>query len=168
MSGLSVATTAGDVRVIASDRAGLKVTEKFTYTADKPKTSHISRDGHVTLKDRDCRSGSCSVSYRIEIPEDLAATIVSGGGDITGAALAGRTVAKTNGGDVYLSFAQAPAGIDAFSGGGDVDLALPAATYAVRAQAGGGDRVVGVRTGKNASHEVTARSNGGDVTVARR
>lgn len=165
-SELSVDTTAGDVHVVASDRSGLKVTEKITYSADKPKTSHSSRGGRITLKDHDCRSGSCSVSYRIEVPERLASKISSGGGDITGAALTGNTVAKTNGGDVNLAFAKASTDIDAFSAGGDVGIDLPVGRYAVQAQANGGDRTVGVKTDKESVYKVKARSNGGDVVVA--
>ncbi|MEU8956636.1 DUF4097 family beta strand repeat-containing protein [Streptomyces sp. NPDC048518] len=167
-SELSVDTTVGDVRVVASDRSGLKVTEKITYSADKPSTSHASRAGKVVLKDHDCRAGSCSVSYRIEVPERLVARIASGGGDITGSALSGNTVARTKGGDVDLAFAEPPADVDTSSGGGDVDLALPAGRYAVRAQTGGGDRKVDVTTDNGSAHRVTAHSDGGDVTVARR
>ncbi|MFF1715527.1 DUF4097 family beta strand repeat-containing protein [Streptomyces sp. NPDC058268] len=167
-SHLSVDTTAGDVRIVASNRSGLKVTEKITYSADKPRTTHSARDGEVTLKDHDCRAGSCSVSYRIVAPERLASEISSGGGDITGSALTGNTVAKTNGGDVSLAFAKAPTDADAFSAGGDVNVALPAGRYAVQAQANGGDRKVGVKTDKGSVYKVKARSNGGDVTVAQR
>lgn len=167
-SELSVTTTAGDVSVVASDRSGLKVTEKITYSADKPSTSHASHAGKVVLKDHDCRSGSCSVSYRIEVPERLAARISTGGGDITGSALGGNTVARTKGGDVDLAFAEAPADVDASSGGGDVDLALPAGRYAVRARTGGGDSEVDVPTAKGSAHKVRASSAGGDVTVTKR
>ncbi|MFH8574082.1 DUF4097 family beta strand repeat-containing protein [Streptomyces sp. NPDC017993] len=164
-SQLSVDTTAGDVHVTASDRSGIKVTEKITYTGDKPRTSHTSHDGKVALRDSDCRSGTCSVSYRIEAPSRLASRIASGGGDITGTALAGSTVAKTNGGEVRLGFAHAPADIDAFSGGGDVRLELPAGKYAVTARTNGGDRKVDVTTDAGSAHKVRARSNGGDVTI---
>ncbi|MET9529897.1 DUF4097 family beta strand repeat-containing protein [Streptomyces sp. NPDC006649] len=167
-SQLSVDTTAGDVHIVASDRSDLKVTEKITYSADKPRTSHTSRDGKVMLKDHDCRSGSCSVSYRIMVPERLSSRISSGGGNISGSALAGNTVAETKGGDVNLAFAKAPADLDAFSAGGDVDIRVPAGHYAVQAQANGGDRKVGVTVDKGSVHKVKARSNGGDVTVVPR
>ncbi|MFD0555233.1 DUF4097 family beta strand repeat-containing protein [Streptomyces rectiviolaceus] len=166
-SQLSVDTTAGDVRIVASDRSSLKGPRR-SRTRLTSRKHPTSRGGEVTLKDHDCRSGSCSVSYRIEVPERLASRISSGGGDITGSALAGSTAAKTNGGDVDLAFAKAPTDVDAFSAGGDVDVDLPAGRYAVQAQANGGDRKVGVKTDKSSVHKVTARSNGGDATVAQR
>ncbi|WP_460068171.1 DUF4097 family beta strand repeat-containing protein [Streptomyces sp. YKOK-I1] len=186
VSALKVQSRGGLIEVVASDRTTVEVTETFRYSDGKPETKHTVSGSTLSLTTADCSSGSspCEVSYRIEVPRELALSLASQGGDVEVSAVSGElTVAtdggsasgeklasttaeiRTSGGDVDAAFATAPDAVDAGTDGGDLTLKLPSGSYAVDADAQGGDEKVTVKTDPASSHKVTAKSGGGTVTV---
>ncbi|GHE77710.1 hypothetical protein GCM10018785_52460 [Streptomyces longispororuber] len=162
---LEVTSKGGNITVATTDGTAVKVTETLRYTDGKPKTSHSATGGTVDLTDGGCDSGDCSVDYRLEIPRSLTVTAETAGGDVKGEGLAAEITAKSAGGDISLAFAARPERVLADTAGGNVEVKVPGGTYAVTAETAGGERKVGVTHDKSARNVITARSEGGDVTV---
>lgn len=155
----------GDIQLTASATKVVKVTEEVSFSSDQPKTEHSVSGSELRLTSGSCDSGNCKVSYRIELPSNVAVKIATDGGDVKGKGLGGDVELNTEGGDVQLVFAAAPKSIDASTAGGNVDLTVPSGAYAVDVSTDGGNRTVDVKTEGGAPNSITARTDGGDVTV---
>ncbi|MDN3026496.1 DUF4097 family beta strand repeat-containing protein [Streptomyces sp. S.PB5] len=162
---LDLDTKGGHVELIVTDAESVKVTEKFSYSDDKPATSHQVEGGELRLTGGGCDTGDCSVSYRIELPAETQLRVDSGGGHITGKGLAGPARLRTEGGHVDVSFTKAPDRIYAASGGGDITVQVPGGPYAVSIDAEGGKSETAVDNDPNAKRKIEVRSDGGDVKV---
>ncbi|MEV4438734.1 DUF4097 family beta strand repeat-containing protein [Streptomyces sp. NPDC049577] len=172
ITSLRVKTSGGAIDVVTGSGSTVKVTETLRYSDDKPKTRHETEGGELVLTGpSDCGGGgiggsTCEVSYRVEVPSALAATLQSDGGDITvDGGVAGKLTARSDGGSVKAGFAAAPDSVDVDSSGGNVTLRVPEGSYAVDAATGGGDQKVGVKTDPSSAHKVRARSDGGRISV---
>ncbi|MDT0610041.1 DUF4097 family beta strand repeat-containing protein [Streptomyces lancefieldiae] len=163
---LDLDTKGGHVELIVSDSKTVKVTEKFSYSDDKPATSHKVDGGELRLSGGGCDTGDCSVSYRIELPADTELRVDSGGGHITGKELAGPARLRTEGGHVDVSFTRAPDRIYAASGGGDITVQVPSGPYSVSTDAEGGKSETAVDNDPKAKRKIETRSGGGDVKIA--
>ncbi|MBD0843378.1 MULTISPECIES: hypothetical protein [unclassified Streptomyces] len=162
---LDLDTKGGHVELIATEADTVKVTEKLSYSDDKPATSHKVADGELRLIGAGCNTGDCSVSYRIELPAGTELRVDSGGGHITGEELAGPARLRTEGGHVDVSFVKAPDRIYAASGGGDITVQVPSGPYAVSVDAQGGKSETAVDNDPSAERKIDARSDGGDVEI---
>ncbi|MGG2463222.1 DUF4097 family beta strand repeat-containing protein [Streptomyces sp. RGM 3693] len=186
VSSLSVTTHAGDIEIVPVDASGaIKVTEKAKYDDAKPQTTHTVKDGRLTLTAEDCSSGHhCEVGYRVLLPRSASVDLHTNGGNITVRGASGgitadtsggnvtvedtkaRTVkAKTSGGDVEMTLGTVPDDVSGRTSGGNVTLRVPKGSYAVDAGTSGGSRTVSVPTDTGSAHKISARSNGGDVSV---
>ena len=97
-----------------------------------------------------------------------AITARSSAGDVTGRHVrSARVDARSDAGDVRLTFAAEPDVVRAESSAGDVVITLPAGErlYAVEAGTSAGDTHNSVRTSSESPYVVTAHSSAGDVTV---
>lgn len=158
----------GNIVIVAGSGSTVKVTEKLEYSDAKPKTEHSVSDGTLTLTGGDCGvayASRCTVDYRIEVPSGVKVDAQTGGGDITGSGLGGTVLAKTDGGNVDLSFSTAPSSVTADSQGGNVTVRLPKGSYAVDASTDGGIRKVEVPVDDGSANKVKAHTSGGNVTV---
>ena len=76
---------------------------------------------------------------------------------------------ETGGGNVTMTFTEAPADLDITSSGGDITVLLPHSTttqYAISYQTNGGDYSAPVPTSSSSSHTITVESGGGNVSIA--
>jgi uncharacterized protein (TIGR03437 family) len=77
---------------------------------------------------------------------------------------------ETGGGNVTLTFTEAPAYLDVTSSGGDITVLLPHSTttqYAISYQTEGGDYSASVPVNLAAkAHTITVDSGGGNVSIA--
>ncbi|MDT7677617.1 MAG: hypothetical protein QOD82_5519 [Pseudonocardiales bacterium] len=180
----------GRVTVTAAD-GPISVTEAFTYSDDKPATSHnVSGDGLV-LEETGCQheraiNGRCEVAWDIKAPAatvvtlstkagGVAVTGMSGAidaktnaGGIRGRALVAKSVAaKTNAGGVDLKFNQPPDQVQATSNAGGIDIQVPTGTsYAVQADSNTGHPDVEVSQADNSTHKIQARTNAGGIDIS--
>ncbi|MGP8302081.1 DUF4097 family beta strand repeat-containing protein [Streptomyces inhibens] len=183
---LSATTHGGDIEIVPIDAGGsIKVTEKYRYNDQKPKSEHGVKDGRLTLEAEDCGMGRrCEVGYRVLLPRNASVDLHTSGGDITVRGTAGAITAETSGGDITVAdstarkmkvrtsggnveatLSSAPDDVSARTSGGDVTVRLPKGSYAVDASTSGGTRKVSVPTDESSAHKVTARTSGGDVSV---
>lgn len=167
VSALKVKSNGGLIELVASDRTTVKVTEKFRYSGDKPKTEHAVSGSTLSLNTPDCSSDSspCEVSYRLEVPRKLSVNLASQGGDIEASGLAGKVTVDADGGSADAAFSSAPDSATLRTGGGDLDVRLPAGSYAIDADAEGGSEKVNVKQDPASPHKVTAITGGGDLSI---
>ena len=102
--------------------------------------------------------------------DDVSGTITarSSAGDVLGRRVrSARVDARSDAGDVRLTFAAEPDVVRAESSAGDVVVTLPAGErlYAVEAGTSAGSTYKSVRTSSESPYVVTAHSSAGDVTV---
>ncbi|MFF4404879.1 hypothetical protein ACFY2W_04195 [Streptomyces sp. NPDC001262] len=173
IASLKVKSAGGAIELVGGSSGGIKVTEKLRYSDDKPKTRHVSEGGVLTLTAPDDCGGSgiggstCEVSYRVEVPKGLAANLQSDGGNVTvDGGAAGQLTVRSDGGSISVGgFTSAPEAVTVNSSGGNVTLRMPDGSYAVDAVTNGGSQKVGVKTDPGSGHRITARTDGGQVSV---
>ncbi|MEU8542170.1 hypothetical protein AB0C52_19640 [Streptomyces sp. NPDC048717] len=172
VTSLKVTSSGGSIEVVVGGGDSVKVTENLKYDGDKPRTSHTQEGGQLVLTaPKDCGGGflggsTCEISYRVEVPKALSATLESDGGDITvDQAVAGRLTARSDGGKVTAGFAQAPDSVDIGSAGGNVVVRVPGGPYAVDSATDGGSQGVRVATAPDAARTIRVRTDGGSAQV---
>ena len=131
----------GDVRVVASDRDGVRVERTETWSIQRPSATEQVVDDVLRVR-ADCNAALswCAVSYVLEVPSGIAVLARTGSGSFE-ASGTGEVQADTGSGDIELSSVRGDA--DVRSGSGEVTV----------------DRVTG--------GSVVARTGSGDITVSR-
>ncbi|MEW2129004.1 DUF4097 family beta strand repeat-containing protein [Streptomyces sp. NPDC005435] len=187
VTSLDTSTSGGNIEVVAGKGPGARVTERLTYSGDKPRTAHTLHDGTLSLSAPGCaggRSGNCGVDYRVTVPRGTTLSVRTEGGNITLRGLSGAVAARTEGGNIRVSGSTAkrlaaytsgggvdlaltttPDKVTAESKGGNVTVRLPQGRYALDVSTGGGRRTVSVGDDPSSSHMVRAHTSGGDVSV---
>ncbi|WP_406095441.1 DUF4097 family beta strand repeat-containing protein [Streptomyces sp. NBC_01013] len=191
VSALDVRTPGGDIKIVAGDGSTVRVTEKVSYSGDKPKTEHTTRGGTLVLAPgdgcaKDGGASTCKVDYTLEVPKSLAAVLESKGGDVTVSGLAGALEVKSgggkvtadritakrftvdgNGGAIEASFAAAPDTVDIDTRAGNVSVQVPSAeAYAVKATSNGGSSKVDIKTDPASTRKITLHTDGGNVKLS--
>lgn len=168
----------GDVRVVASDREGVRIERKETWSLERPSVTEEVSDGVLRVR-ADCSAllSWCDVAYALEVPTGTTVLARTGSGSFE-AEGTGAVQADTGSGEVLLTSVTGDA--DVRSGSGDVTVDDVRARSVV-ARTGSGDitvtgaeveRVSG-RTGsgdvelrlRDAPDEVLARTGSGEVDV---
>ncbi|MFE4977256.1 hypothetical protein ACFRAR_34760 [Kitasatospora sp. NPDC056651] len=186
---LRVKNLGGRIEVVAGDQSTIKVTETYTYTDGKPKTTHSLQNNELKLEATGCGSvgmgGKCDVRYKVEVPRDTATYLEGSGGSITVTGLSGTTYAKiggggvevkdstakevtahSGGGGVILQFNGVPDKVEATTGGGSVSVKVPKGPYAVdTGDSGGRLSHVTVDVDSSSPHKIKATTGGGSVLV---
>jgi hypothetical protein len=180
----------GRVTVTAAD-GPISVTESYTYSDDKPATSHNVSDDGLALEETGCQheraiNGRCEVDWDIKAPAatvvtlstkagGIAVTGMSGtidantnAGGIRGRDLVAQSVtAKTNAGGVDLKFNQPPDQVQATSNAGGIDIQVPAGnSYAVEAGSNTGHPDIEVSQADNSTHKIQAKTNAGGIDIS--
>ncbi|MFI6498438.1 DUF4097 family beta strand repeat-containing protein [Nonomuraea typhae] len=182
---LDVNSGSGDIVVTETDRSGIRVTETLQWRNNKPEAEH-KVEGDTLKVTYSCRanSGSCSVSYKIEVPKGLKVKADAGSGHITLRGLTGELEASAGSGDIEasdlggkkvvadagsgsmdLKYASAPSDVMLEAGSGDITLTLPNGPYNVSAQADSGDAKVEVANDRNSANRVTVEAGSGNINV---
>jgi subtilisin family serine protease len=179
---------AGTITVTGTSAATVVVTEDAYYSdsAKPPSTSHVDRDGTLTLAYSCPLQLTCGVSYVVSVPRRDAVQVSDREGAITLASLAGplraqtvggvitatglaspRAMFKSTAGGISAAFLAVPASVSASTTAGPITLRLPpSAAYRVHAHAYVGSSTVTVRQSTTASSVITASSDVGSITIA--
>lgn len=178
---------AGTVTVTGTSAATVTVTEQAYYSdsAKPPSTSHVDRDGTLTLAYSCPLQLTCGVSYVVGVPRRDAVQVSDREGAITLASLDGplraQTVTgvitatgldspsatfKSTAGEISATFSAVPASVSASTTAGPITLRLPpASAYQVHAHTYVGSSTVTVRQSATAGSVITASSDVGTVTI---
>ncbi|MFE2728085.1 hypothetical protein [Kitasatospora sp. NPDC059327] len=186
---LRVKNLGGRIEVVAGDQNTIKVSETYTYTDGKPKTTHSLQNNELKLEATGCGSvsmgGKCDVTYKVEVPRDTTTHLEGSGGSITVTGLSGTTyadiggggvevkastaknvTAHSGGGSVAVQFTEVPDKVEATTGGGSVSVKVPKGSYAVdTGDTGGRLRHVTVDVDSNSPHKIKATTGGGSVVL---
>ncbi len=177
---------AGAVAVVAGN-GPLRVTERYEYRDDKPRTSHQVDKATLKLTETGCASDTirCSVSFRIQVPEATAVTITTNAGAVElhdlagdirvqtdagaveGKNLTGNNVSvETDAGATSLHFREPPAAVDATTDLGAISVEVPRGTvYAVDVTTSVGGADVTVDRDPSSPHKITLQTNVGGIKV---
>jgi DUF4097 and DUF4098 domain-containing protein YvlB len=158
---VEVSAARGDVQA-SSDGGDVTVDGALVVTARSGSGRVTVRNARGTVTARS-DGGDVGVSA---VTGDVQASTGSGKVVVEGVT-SNRIDAASDGGDVsVLAVGRAPGAVTATSGSGNVTVALPDAAYRVQAGTGSGRTDTSrVRQDPAAASTVTARSDGGDVTV---
>ena len=183
-SSIEIEGHSGDIRVVGSDRSDIRLTTtKHRSIFGRPHVQASYSEGRLRL-DGSCpdfqlwgNDGGCSVSYRLEVPRDVAVRLATHSGDVSAEALRGDADLQTRSGDVDVDGVlgklrlqtrsgdvdvdSASTDIDADTRSGDVDVRARNAVR-VRAQTSSGDVHVSV---PDRTYAVQAQAASGDENV---
>ena len=151
----------GDVEVVASDRAGVRLERTETWSVERPSVSEQVVDGVLRVR-ADCNAllSWCGVSYVLEVPTGITVLARTGSGSFE-ASGTGEVRADTGSGDVELSSITGDA--DVRSGSGQVTVDDVRAGSVV-ARTGSGD----ITVSRSTVERVSGRTGSGDVEVGLR
>ncbi len=177
---------AGHVNVTGSDRSGVSVTERISYTGQPPSTTHRESGGTLTVSYTCPSEVDCGVDYDIQVPRGLEVrastqagairlSSVAGqvkasteAGSITGDSLAGDSAElSTHIGSIDAAFVSVPAMIRATTTTGTITIRVPVtgSRYAVITATGIGRTSVHVPKDSSAPHVIIARTDVGSVSI---
>jgi hypothetical protein len=178
---------AGTITVTGTSAAAVTVTEQAYYSnsAKPPLTTHVDRDGTLTLAYTCPIQLTCGVSYVIGVPRRAAVQVSDREGAITLASLAGPLRAQTltgvitgtglaspsamfksTAGEISAAFSGVPASVSASTTAGPITLTLPpTAAYRVHTHTYVGNSTITVRQSATASSVISASSDVGSVTI---
>jgi hypothetical protein len=170
----------------ANGAVELRRTEQIAF-GHPPKVTRSVSGGVLRLTSRcpETILGSCAVSFRVAVPDNVlvnvrttsgrvsiaglngSARVATGSGDVAIAGFCGFTLVVTSAsGDIGSAADCSPDRMELRSGSGDVHAVVPSGRYRVDANSDSGDeRVRGLTVADDASFTVQALSGSGDVTV---
>jgi hypothetical protein len=143
VTSLQVDSYGGNIQVIAAPVLHAQVRESIEYGADMsgpPAVNVTVTRGRLTLDAPACAGADCSVGFTVTVPENVAVTATSGGGDVLATGVRGSLSVKTDGGQLAVNGLTGTLYAD--TGGGNMAaraVASPTATV----YTGGGDAQVG-------------------------
>jgi hypothetical protein len=190
VTALHVETDAGTIQVVGSDRQGIHVTERLSWRNHKPTPTHKVQGDKLALSFTCPGSwglgaiGSCEVSYQVEVPKGLRVEVNSDSGDLTlkdlsgeleagtdsGAVVAGgltgrQVVAKSDSGDLTLTFAGQPDKVTTSTDSGKTVIHVPQGPYAIDAETDSGEKDIKATRDSAAQRSIKLSSDSGDLEV---
>ncbi|MGW0807934.1 DUF4097 family beta strand repeat-containing protein [Nonomuraea sp. NPDC002799] len=191
VTALRVEADSGTIEVVESDRRGVHVSERLTWSKDKPKTRHAVQGGTLALA-FECPATwgpgaigmSCDVSYQVEVPKGLRVNVRSDSGTLTLKNLSGaldattdsgtieasgltgkQVVTHTDSGDMTLTFTGQPDKVSTTTDSGSTAIHVPEGPYHVVTKTDSGGRNVKVADDPSAQRSITLSSDSGDLEV---
>jgi hypothetical protein len=180
---------AGSAEIVGGRGEGVSVERTDRYAFGHPAVERRSVAGGVlTLRSRCPRIivGSCSASYRLTVPDDVAvavrtgagrvslegfrgdARIETGSGDVAVAAYCGESLqAQTGSGDIDVISACAPVALGLRTSSGSATALVPRGRYRITATSSSGKRRIrDVTPSASSPFAIDIESRSGGVTVA--
>lgn len=178
VTSVQLATSSGDVRVVARDVTTTSVHETFHYSGSQPGQGY-RLDG-ATLVLAGC-GHDCTVDYDIVVPRGTAVHGNLTSGDVTLDGVVGTDVTSTSGqirvtgaagpvkahatsGDIEISLAS-PEDVNAQANSGNVTVTVPNDRYRVDVLTHSGEQEVGIPTDPAGAYVLDLQATSGDVRV---
>ncbi|MEV0828117.1 DUF4097 family beta strand repeat-containing protein [Nonomuraea rubra] len=192
VAALHVEADSGTVEVVESDRSGIRVSERLVWRKNKPKATHEVRGDTLELAFT-CPATwgfgaigvSCEVSYHVEVPRGLRVKVGSDSGDLTlknlsgelearsdsgaieaGGLTGGQVVARTDSGDMTLTFTGQPDKVTTSTDSGRTEIHVPQGPYAIKARTESGGKEITAKADPSAPRAIELTSDSGDLEVA--
>lgn len=189
LRGIELHVQSGDVAIVGDSQAGVSISSsERSVFGHRPRERRSLHGGILRISSGCPRMvvGSCSASYRIDVPNDVPISIRAEHGDIrldgyrgsadiatdTGAidveGYCGFVLgAASASGDVTVSAACSPERLTLRSGSGDVSASVPPGNYRIQAASNAGEtRVTGLVDDGGAPWAIQALSNSGNVGLS--
>jgi hypothetical protein len=187
--GLELRVQSGDVTIVGGSQAGVSVvrTDRFAFD-HRPleRRSVVHGILHLSAACPALVVGSCSSSYRIEVPDNVPISVRAEHGSVHVEGYHGSADIATNsggivvdgycgfvlgaasaGGNVTVSTSCSPERLTLRSGSGNVEATVPAGNYRINAVSNAGRaQVLGLVSDNGAPWDIEALSNSGNVTVS--
>ncbi len=178
----------GNVDVLGGGKETVQILRAERYAYDHPpKERRTMVDGVLRIESR-CPViilGSCSVDYRLTVPDNVPVTVLADTGDVRLTSFRGSAQidadtgnvsadafcgfalrATANTGDIRVNAACAPDRLELRTSTGDVSAAVPFGRYRIEADTDTGETAVrGLTRTDDAPWSIQALSNTGDVTI---
>ncbi|MGH2892357.1 MAG: DUF4097 family beta strand repeat-containing protein [Solirubrobacteraceae bacterium] len=188
LMGVEVRVQSGDVTIVGGSHSGVAITRSgHSVFGHGPVERRSISSGIVRITSRCPRLviGSCTASYRIDVPNDVPISVRTEQGDVRLDSYHGSADIATDGGainvegycgfvlgaasasgDVNVSSACSPERLTLRSGTGDVSATVPPGNYRIQAASSSGrTTVTGLVDDDGAPWAIQALSNTGRVTV---
>jgi hypothetical protein len=160
VTGLTVDTYGGQVRVTAGPVSRVQITETIMYdpkAGGPPAVAESVSGGRLSLGDPACASSDCSVNFALTVPSDLPATVATQGDPVTISGT-GETDVDSAGGPVWATRIGGPFTVSTEGG----PLMLTGLAGPLRADTGGGSLTAQWITAATA----TVTTGGGPAQIA--
>ncbi|MCG5215828.1 DUF4097 family beta strand repeat-containing protein [Streptosporangium soli] len=191
VAALYVEADSGTVDVVESDRQGIRVTERLSWSRNKPETSHKVQGDTLGLTFT-CPTTwgwgalgvTCDVSYQVEVPKGLRVKVSSDSGVLTLKNLSGeveattdsgtveasgltgkQVVTKTDSGDMNLAFAGRPDKVTTSTDSGNTVIHVPQGPYNIVAKTESGEKDIKAASAPSAQHAIELSSDSGSMEV---
>jgi Putative adhesin len=171
LGGIELHVQSGDVAIVGGSRTGVSISgSDRSVFGHGPREQRSLRGGilRITSGCPHMVVGSCSASYRIDVPNNVPISIRTEHGDIRLDGYRGFVLgAASASGDVTVSTACSPERLTLRSDSGDVSATVPPGNYGIQAASSAGSTSVrGLIDDGGAPWAIQALSNTGNVSLS--
>jgi hypothetical protein len=176
----------GSVDVTGADRSTVGVSQQASYSTTTPTARHVLSGTTLTLSYSCPTELSCSITYTVQVPRDVAVRVSAGAGAITLTSLSGPATAQTSAGlitAVNLSSAEvslksdaggiiatcsaAPRSLRASTSVGAITLTVPGSVaYKISTRTFVGTSDITVRRSAGSPYAINASSDVGSISIS--
>ncbi|MGD0701077.1 MAG: hypothetical protein ABSA02_14460 [Trebonia sp.] len=176
----------GSVDVTGANRSTVRVSEQALYSTKPPVPRQVLNGTTLTLSYGCATELSCSISYTIQVPRDVAVRASAGAGAITLTSLAGAATAQTSSGlitavnlgsaevslksdagGIIATCSAAPRSLDASTKVGAIALTMPGSVaYKISTHTFVGTSTITVRNSARSAYAINASSDVGSISIS--
>jgi hypothetical protein len=176
----------GSIDVTGADRSTVGVSQQASYSKTPPAARHVLSGTTLTLSYSCATELSCSVSYTVQVPRDVAVRVSAGAGAVTLTSLAGPASAQTSvglitavnlgsadvslksdAGGIIATCSAAPRSLDASTKVGAITLTVPGAVaYTISTRTFVGTSNITVRKSARSPYAINASSDVGSISIS--
>jgi hypothetical protein len=176
----------GSVDVTGANRSTVGVSEQASYSTKPPTPRQVLSGTTLTLSYGCATELSCSISYTVQVPRDVAVRVSAGAGEVTLTSLAGAATAQTSSGlitavnldsaevslksdagGIIATCSAAPHTLDASTDVGPITLTMPGAVaYKISTHTFVGTSTVTVRKSARWPYAINASSDVGSISIS--
>ena len=176
----------GSVDVTGDARSTVGVSEQASYSTKPPVPRQVLSGTTLTLAYSCAHELSCSISYTVRVPRDVAVRVSGGAGEVTLTSLAGAATAQTSSGlitavnlhsaevslksaagGIIVTCSAAPRSLDASTKVGAIALTVPGSVaYKISTHTFVGTSTVTVRKSAGSPYAINASSDVGSISIS--
>jgi len=176
----------GSVDVTGTNRSTVGVSEQASYSSKPPAPRQVLNGTTLTLSYGCATELSCSISYTVQVPRDVAVRVSSGAGAVTLTSLAGPVAAQTgyglitavnlgsaqvslksDAGGIIATCSAAPLSLAASTKVGAITLTMPGSVaYKISTRTYVGTSTVTVRKSARSRYAINASSDLGSISIS--
>jgi hypothetical protein len=176
----------GSVNVTGANRSSIGVSEQASYSTKPPVPRQVLSGTTLTLSYGCVTELSCSISYTVQVPRDVAVRVSGGAGEVTLTSLAGAATAQTSSGlitavnldsaevslksdagGIIATCSAAPRSLNASTKVGAIALTVPGSVaYKISTHTFVGTSTITVRKSARSPYAINASSDVGSISIS--